>query len=693
MKLSKIASIILGGSLIIAATGCGWWDDDDNGGGSSSTVSTVSTVSGSTLAAYRTGANVIAVGDTNETFTENDGEYTFKVTKPANFTYIQVSGGINSETNTTVPYVSKALAEDYRFVSPLTTLVHDANDTMRAKLRSELGDALSIDYNDVNVTGDKLKVVKKALVVKLAVEKVLAEKGAVEVPKKIYEALEEVDLSDVNTTVAEELVTKIATKIPEANLSEINSSIISIAKADTPDAIEGNYTKAEETVVESTVKLGWNRVNFGDIKVIQATPSTFVPVKIGTDKNITDFYNVSIDFNKYDVKYLKDLAANKTYEANLTITIKEDPAVSDPETRWVTLKILKALITLDANASEPVTVEFRKGITKLYAASSEDLTALYGIVGGGTYADIDDMKNYGDFEFNVNTILDKLTSNKDKINKAIEALNDYLKQDGTYDVTVSLDVNSTDLNKTLITQKITGKVIVNSSDNRPPKISDVEVYVDGNESDFTQIDKNKTFYVNIDANDTDGDPLTAYLYVNGTLSKESKCYNENNGYECYFDVTAPEVSKDTQYTYSVKVCDVYGACSDEYKKTVTVKAGKVSNYDTSLVAPNNVGPDNAVAGLYIKDYNKTINSFKVEFNKQDPNDTTTKTYDSTTAKYVEVKVYNSENAWVGTINMVAEYEGQKFKFSSQNKERTITIDNSQEEGKSINENVIYVQLP
>ena len=549
MKLSKIASIILGGSLIIAATGCGWWDDDDNGGGSSSSVSTIS---GSTLAAYRTGANVIAVGDTNETFTENDGEYTFKVIKPANFTYIQVSGGINSETNTTVPYVSKALAEDYRFVSPLTTLVHDANDTMRAKLRSELGDALSIDYNDVNVTGDKLKVVKKALVVKLAVEKVLAEKGAVEVPEKIYEALEEVDLSDVNTTVAEELVTKIATKIPEVNLSDINSSIISIAKADTPDAIEGNYTKAEEAVVSSTVKLGWNRVNFGDIKVIQATPSTFVPVTIGTDKNITDFYNVSIDFNKYDVKYLPDeLAANKTYEANLTITITEDWAVSSPEERSVTLKILNALITLDKNASESVTVEFKKGITKLYAVSSEDLTALYGIVGGGTYADIDDMKNYGDFEFNVNTILDKLTSNKDKINKAIEALNNYLKQDGTYDVNVSLDVNSTDLEEKLITKEITGKVIVGTGGvaKHAPKIGELDVP--------SYINIGSDVNINAYVKDEDGDTVTCSIEgVDWLTCSPSSVDGEGN---ITISGTAP--NEETFETAVLKVCDSTGLCT------------------------------------------------------------------------------------------------------------------------------------
>ena len=375
MKISKIASMLLIGSMTAMLIGCG---DDDS---SSSSSSGSSSTSGTALASYRADANIIAVGDKNTT-TKTGANGGFSVNTPANFKYIQIAFGHNADTNTSVTYIAKAPKGYTKYPSALTTLLVTKSGEVNTTLAEKLKDIINVDYNRPEVNPE---VVQKAMVLKSVVEVALAENNTSDVTN-IASVVNDVNLSsEANLTEeAIKLVNNMAKEVPSAKtaLADVNTSVQNIAKVDPTDTnvttkLKTALSEVEVKIVQNTAKLGLNSIKFGNKEAILSDLHTFNPVTItytnDDEGNLTDFYNIAFDLNEADIQYLPaDL--NTTFDVNLSIVIKEKPGMSEEEDRNVTLRIQNAQLTLntDENATNPIKIEFVAGTTTVYASASSD---------------------------------------------------------------------------------------------------------------------------------------------------------------------------------------------------------------------------------------------------------------------------------------------------------------------------------
>ena len=660
MKISKIASMLLIGSMTVMLIGCG--DDDDSSSSSSSSSST----SGTALASYRADANIIAVGDKNTTAkTGTNGG--FSVNTPANFKYIQITGGTNADTHASVTYIAKAPKGYTKYPSALTTLLVTESGEVNTTLAEKLKDIINVDYNRPEVNPE---VVQKAMVLKSVVEVALAKEGDI---SKIASVVKDVNLSDANlTNVAINLVNNMATIVPE--VAEVNDSVQKIAEVNVSDTnatteLSNALSAAEGNITTATAKLGLNSIKFGNKKAILSDLHTFNPVTItytnDDEGNLTDFYNIAFDLNEADIQYLPaDL--NTTFDVNLSIVIKEKPRMSE-EDRNVTLKIKNAQLTLntDKNATNPIKIKFVAGTTTVYASASSDLTAVHNYVHGGTTAHIHNTITNTDLNVSLNTLLDDLSSssNSDKIKGAIDALNTYLKTNNAYNVNVKLEANKT-LSDKLLTSWVSGSVMTSNGTNHAPVINSIKTIV--NETEVTDINESSECSLEANVTDPDGNPLTVTYSIDGN---GSSLYEDNDG---IFETTLStgSVTANTSKTITVKACDSFGECTTQNHVITVVnsiedivipaeadKVLEVNSSDTSESADNVTL--NYVAGDAIKVNYAAVNA--------DP---------SNSSQIITVKDSNGDV--IATLSPDDSYDGKTFYFTYNGVVKSGVYDKTQE---------------
>lgn len=396
--------------------------------------------------------------------------------------------------------------EGSSFASQFSTAAEDANNTaMKAEFKDLDPVATFTDAVENNTT-KSLKLLKIAEILKAAYQEGATDiAGVTAILGNIENKLEDnVSLADVNGSTitnganidpsiaakAESIIktvelvqeviklnpdTKLDLDIVFAKVSDGGESDVLQAIADTvldqnltgEAVLDTNSTKidslrddinttisAANTAIDSLPA----KLNFGSTvklgtKEFYVTNNTFTGT-ISTDSNISDFYCIALP----EVTYNKDFSAT---DANLTLEVSN----GDDS---LTLKITGAQITPNSvDGYATITLPADTNIT----ASKTGLPTLTEISPSGTVsATIQNELKMDDLAFNVNTVLNELSNTT--ITSVMAKLDDYLKVENTYDVSLTLDT-------TLLTayDTITGSITV--SDDTTTETPDDEVIDDG----------------------------------------------------------------------------------------------------------------------------------------------------------------------------------------------------------------------
>ena len=428
MKFSSISKVaaatVLGGVLF---TGCGV---DDN-------PITTESVSGTGLAAYINNGTVFA--DCNKNGVLDSGEVNSKTTATGTFsltvdsaicpTYnIVIIGGTNSETGATINYPTIAKKGSTK-VSPLTTMLVDANAADTTTILANLGltsDALNEDYNTF---GD---IAKKVNAIKSIIETTLAATGAsnaadiAKIAKAINNAIKAVGTNLNLETAAATLTSQIATEVKkdtsiasstlDAALATAATNAQKIATATTSTAFNTAKTEAENATKDATpAKLVLGSTLTVGSSTATLTNGTFsTTVDTNNNSKVADFYNVALN----SATLTKDI--NGTEEVSISVKITDKDVTGDNVTLSINPVNLtstgkKLSITIPTNST--VTVQ-AQGLASLGTAPmTSTVTA--------------DIVNT-DLGVNVSSLLGKL--NTTSVATQITALNSYLATANTYDV-------------------------------------------------------------------------------------------------------------------------------------------------------------------------------------------------------------------------------------------------------------------
>ena len=514
MKISKIASMLLIGSMTAMLIGCG--DDDSSsssssGSGTSSVQASDAYVIAFSKEGNQSGLITAICKDSNKTVTVlatvkdptkgyiefNESINGCEITIPTTaYVDADLDGKFNVSKDAIMSMPLKTKVGAARFANPITTYAIETNNIklleiaknfdpvksyMKAakdettkkllqvaetiKTVSKLGKSiedLNITENvlDENVTTDTMLGSKLANI-----------KTAVDAKVNAVISLVET-LADSNLT--SEQIQKVAVQVSDTdkNVSDVINDLnltVSDKLKNQLQSIDKNITKANEKL---PAKLAVpNYITIGN-KTVPVVDGKFNDVLVvDNEVKISDYYNIKIPVLAITQKSVTE---NNSIEVQIKATIKDD------DKREVTFVISDVKVYQDENGNT-----FTKIPANTKIDMSTNITSLKDTIGGDsvdTYI-ASDMVN-SDFDVNVQTLINNVTANQIKINKALNKFNDYLKITNTYTVTIEItDKTDNNLNwfmnlpkennTTYTTYTINGNVKVSNTDITPPQPGDL----------------------------------------------------------------------------------------------------------------------------------------------------------------------------------------------------------------------------
>jgi len=442
------------------------------------TAGSSTSVEGQGLAAYISGGDAFL--DCNKNGIKDAGELSATTTINGKFNIrgkictdydIVILGGHNSETDAPMIYPSIA-PKGYDKVSALTTMLAAVPQPERATFIEKLGLTeadLKKDYNDKS-SDEAVKAVSKIAAVKSLIETVLVtSKSKTEVfaiAKSFKEVIvaqsEPIDLGNrdkvnilqasVNTKIESNPDVTVANRgIIQGNLVTQIGNIVAVASADTIAKAKDSQKQVENAnadiikiLVPDTSKsiVKSAKVKMGTIE-IPLTDGMFFTKDINKATNITDLYNVSLQ----GVTVSKDF----TTQNNVTLSVE---ILNSTNNEKVKISIDKVQLAGTVSGGITTTIPAGAKVT----VEETDLPTLESAMGAKnvfkvTSSAIPVSTNFG---INMNDVLTAL-GNGTKIHNAVNTLNSYLAQTGTY--TVKLSVDGYDRTKVVI-PTISGTITV-----------------------------------------------------------------------------------------------------------------------------------------------------------------------------------------------------------------------------------------
>ena len=266
------------------------------------------------------------------------------------------------------------------------------------------------------------------------------------------------DKAIVVASIVTETDKNVSQAIKETNITvDTKETNISGAIAKVDEAVKNAENNISQAIPMS-IKLLNNIISIGgqDVVVDPANKKfANVTVNVNSDTNVTDFYNVKATV--YDDSIV---ASNSgTFDANVTVTVKNNKTGN-----YLSVSILNGQIVADANANDKLKVVLNGGTSKVVMLN-HGITGLSQIDAndGTAQATLNNTLTLTDFNFNVQTLINDLNQNE-RLVTTLDELNNYLKKDGTYTVTLKID---TDANLEL--KEATGTVTVKNTEASSPK--------------------------------------------------------------------------------------------------------------------------------------------------------------------------------------------------------------------------------
>jgi hypothetical protein len=213
-------------------SGCG-------GGGSSSKYEYSTTV----LNSYRINADVYADG-IKYTSTDQNGHFSFSTDNQVNI--ISIKNGQNSITLSSVNFTQKAYVTD-PYISVFTTIIVDANYSVKDYYINSFSDIINIDYNTYT---QNLQTLKKALILNLIFERTFNSLSTDTVPQVFYEITSKQNLNITNETQLNDLINALA--VLNINYDDIKQNLINIMNTSQYEEIKNEYINAEKEIFKIT---------------------------------------------------------------------------------------------------------------------------------------------------------------------------------------------------------------------------------------------------------------------------------------------------------------------------------------------------------------------------------------------------------------------------------------------------------
>ena len=476
-KISIVASLALAGALSFSIIGCG---------SSSSPTSTTGTVSDG----YVSGAKVFIDNNNNGNYnvgepmaiTQSDGHFTFSNSELNSSANVIAMGGIDIATGESIKKLTLPAGSPTFNVTPVTNMIAQVIASAKTAKKSITIDqaakkvATFLGLGDVSTNvlfDDPAKsfneATKATLLASVAKNDfnpttVVNETNVTASPTALsYKKIINEIPSDVDVKQAEVAFKAVAdANKPDANIS----TVIKKVKQVTEQAKDNNETIAPGALIthlSTALKSDVNLTNFdvnntiksakayvvksiqvGDINITNSNGSfPKVNVKVDDDSTYDLFSNIKINLDKDS---FKGISGN--YDMNATINVLDNKGGKS-------IKVLVAGIKVnnsDGNVSSDL-----DGAT--IAVTNNGLGGLTDISNGKTVsAQISGISPNTDLQFNINTIINSLSSNKTKISQTLEDLNTYLRKDRSYTVGITL---TTDM--PLDTKAIVGTVEVKNT--------------------------------------------------------------------------------------------------------------------------------------------------------------------------------------------------------------------------------------
>jgi post-segregation antitoxin (ccd killing protein) len=466
MKLSKIASLFLAGGLVIGVTGC--WNNGHGGGenansanasdayviafspdGNKSGIINVECPGGKTK-------NVLATVKGPKGYIEfNESVVGCTITIPDTaWVDTDLNGEFNASEDSLISMPLKTIVGKARFANPITTYAIEKNDT---KLLQEAANFDPVEAYAQVAEGDiKAKnLLLVAEIVKNAVKLGADLKNDVDinVSAVINGDVNESDLDKIVNVknVDKDLikakvyaVTELIKKAKKLGLDPNEIKRLAVQVSD-KDAKVSDAIKALDINVSNDILDQFNDIdtNISDIK--DKLPAKVVlpdNIKVGNKTipvvdgkfnykletndttNISDFYNISIP---------TVVITQKNVTESNPITVSATATIKDSKGRYVTFKINEVEIYKVDNKTQ---VKIPSGTQILLTTNIASLKEAIGGDTVDTYTSNDLINN--DFEVNVNTLINNLTANKDKINKALDKFNNYIKVINDYTIDIKI---------------------------------------------------------------------------------------------------------------------------------------------------------------------------------------------------------------------------------------------------------------
>ena len=598
MKISKIASMLLISSVTAVLVGCG---NDDPSSASPGTESiSIKAADGYVLATkVMAGTDNILAGENNSTY-----NITLKraVKSDENITvygYIDINGnGIKDVNDTKLGFPLLSTGQT-SIVNPVTTLaVKMGNKDLLEKAKNFDPVADVAKAGDDNAT--KSLLILSRLVAEVAgkdstkladlaeslkdVNFTTSEENTTALTDELKKSLKSAGLHTVVDSVAAKVdtvvefvkthgdkvdITKAVTALMDAS-EDTKVALLTAALKDDVNATDVNVSgiisevKKSEDTIKSVVPttLSINSITLGDIVSpinVEGNSSAGYTGDFGTitvdstDKKLSDFYNVKMDATTSKIKDINaslfDSTGKLVDNVSLTITITNE----DNTSKKVQLKITGVEVTLDHNSTEtPLTVKMIPSTTKIAAYQ----TGLAGFTylkddNDSVSANIASELTNTDLEFDVNTILDNLSSSDDKLKTTISELDTYFAKNSSYSVELKLAAPKAE--EALSFTTLTGKVkVVNSKaptvNHKPTITADTSVRT---------YDFGESVSIEVNVEDEDNDKLTCSISGVDWLS----CSPSSVDGKGKFTISGTAPSEKTEADATIKVCDVNGGCS------------------------------------------------------------------------------------------------------------------------------------
>jgi hypothetical protein len=705
MKISKIASGLLVGGMLIIGAGCGSSSSSNNGGSVSTSSSTTPVksyvlVNGATL---DDGTDVFGSQDT-QNYKVN---FKRKIASDENVTitgFIDVNNNhIKDENDTALPFALKTKGAT-PFTNAVTTLAVKSGNIKLLEKAANFDPVKAVRNGDDNET--KALLVINQLVVTVAGQDSTALEG-------LADAFTELNVSDNNFTVdaiksqvseanittasgnsvnlgnvvanVENTVDTVVNLVQNNNLSDEHLTLAvtalmdsSVIPQDVADSLietvsadinqtELNNTIAHVKEIDENISsmiptvLSLTSIKLGDVIVpvedINSTTKvgTFPTVTVNsTDKNLTDFYNVEITA---PTAKIEDLNATQlpdgphSVDANLTVTIT-NAANSNQN---VSLKLENVQITLDKNATEPLKVTMNSNTT--FKATQNGLNMTEISSGQTVMSNLNTTLTNTDLAFDFNTIIDNLGANQQKIKNTLDDLNEYFARTKNYNVNVALDVPA-ELKNILTVTELEGEVKVVNAHNVPvnhaPTLTSMLT-----DNTTGALDANTSMDIPVaTAQDRDGDDLTC------SVTGGFDCYIQNNG---DVSLTGTVPSADTNVTLTVS--DGSLSASQEIKLHVYVNPIPASA--DKLLEVNSSSTSQTLNDVTLT-YQAGDKDIKVNFAAVSGNPTNSS---------ATIVIKNSAGTVVGTISPDDRYNGKTFYITYDNVVKEATYDKDAANGE------------